>query len=481
MASSSPRHQNLVASQGIVWGTLAVFLLALAMLGGTSRFDAVQTIALRPLAALALIPALCFASLSHLREARVPAFLLVALCVWMALQIVPLPPSVWMTLPGRDVIAELDKLAGAPDVWRPLSMVPVRGYNALASLIVPVAAMVLALVFRLSRRDLFLLIAGLGALNALLGFAQVATGENGPLYLYSSTNRGSAVGLLANENHSSVFSSIVMLVAARLALNEEWCKQLPWIRIAGVVLFIMAMIAVIINGSRAGAVTGLLAVACCIVMVYLRFAKHSGVQKARDPLSRSEKRRPSVLPGILGDPLKIVTASVLLVIGLVALFIMNGRAVGIEDALQQDAFEDLRWSLFPILRTMASTHWLVGTGFGSFEEVYHIYEPTELLLSVYINHAHNDWAQLLIEGGLPSAIILAAFLVWIAKRLVHVVSAHEQSAATVLFWGAIFAIVMAASLIDYPLRMPIFQGVMIWLVVAFASETDGASNRLKPA
>jgi O-antigen ligase len=120
---------------------------------------------------------------------------------------------------------------------------------------------------------------------------------------------------------------------------------------------------------------------------------------------------------------------------------------------------------------MMRDHWLFGTGFGSFDAVYRIYEPTALLLPLYVNHAHNDWAQLVIEGGLPAAICLLGLMGWVAMAIWRIARRTPGSGALVVFWTAWLAIMMAASTVDYPLRTPIFQAVSVWLMLCLAFDS----------
>ena len=218
------RKEELSLQAAWVW--LALFLGVVAFVGGSSSPEAVQLAVLRPFAALMLIPALYYLNLAQLRDARILLVLLSSLALWMALQLVPLPPAIWQSLPGREAIVALDNAAGLGDMWRPLSFVPTRGWNSLASLVVPGAALLLALATGAKPRDLLILIGGLGVFDALLGLLQTITGRDSVLYLYAITNRGSPVGIFANENHSAVFSAISLLVIARLgATSKALCSS----------------------------------------------------------------------------------------------------------------------------------------------------------------------------------------------------------------------------------------------------------------
>lgn len=152
-----------------------------------------------------------------------------------------------------------------------------------------------------------------------------------------------------------------------------------------------------------------------------------------------------------------------------AAFLALDRAPAFRDILVRDSFEDLRWSLWPVIVMMLEGHWALGTGFGSFEQVYHIYEPPALLMPSYVNQAHNDWAQFIVEGGVLSGLLLAGLIVWIVKA-VGAISFRWRRRVDAIFWMSIFAIVAAASLVDYPLRTPIFQLTAVWLLLALSRD-----------
>ena len=113
---------------------------------------------------------------------------------------------------------------------------------------------------------------------------------------------------------------------------------------------------------------------------------------------------------------------------------------------------------------------MFGSGFGSFEEVYHIHEPDSLMISSYVNMAHNDWAQLIIEGGVPAVLLVVALCAWLARSLGAVLGGGAAGVARMLFWLSVAGILLFASLVDYPLRTPLFQLSAVWLVAIFAFE-----------
>lgn len=441
------------------WAWLALLAVGVALLGGSSRPDAVQIAALRPLAALLLIPALYYLSLVELRRAKALLLLLALTATWMALQLVPLPPTLWQSLPGRDLVADLDRLVGLEDSWRPISLVPSRGWNALASLIVPAAALLLALAMRASPRMLLLLVAGLGLFDALWGLLQVISGSSSPLYIYAVTNRGSPVGIFANENHSAVFSAIILLVIARLGVTAKALNEAAWLRLAYAPAYVIVLLSVLVSGSRAGLAMSILALGVSGLMAWLALAS-----------SRRSRRQGKLERWLAAHPRTLLAVFAAVIAALLGAFFGLERAPGFEDIFTKNPIEDLRWRLWPILEQMIGTYWLLGIGFGSFEEFYHIYEPTALLFPNYVNQAHNDWAQFVIEGGFPAFAILLALLGWTALSLRALLRHETFAIGRLVFWGAIIAILCAASIVDYPLRTPAFQLVATWLLLSLSLE-----------
>jgi len=93
----------------------------------------------------------------------------------------------------------------------------------------------------------------------------------------------------------------------------------------------------------------------------------------------------------------------------------------------------------------------VGTGLGSFEQVYRHYEDPWQVRSEYVNHAHNDYLELILELGAPGAILILLFLVWWAIAAVRIwtsqLSTPFSRAATI-----VTGTILAHSIVDFPLR-----------------------------
>ncbi len=437
---------------------LVAFSIVIAALGGSSRADPIQLVALRPLATLFLIPALYLLDWRSWKQAATLIYIFGAFMMWTGMQLLPLPPSLWQALPDREVIAELDRLTGVGDQWRPLSLAPTRGMNALLSLLVPFSALLLAVASKATSRIILHVVLGIGLINAAVGFIQIVTGPDSPLYLYMYVAPRSAAGLFANENHSTVFSALMLVIIARLAAERilSGTRGPDWTRIAYPTSYVFILLTVLVTGSRAGLAALVIALGASAVIAW-QFARPRGAFEHK-PQRAADASASGILTATFG----------LFAIGLALTFVLYERTPAMQAILDENAFDDLRWKIFPLLATLTMKHWLFGTGFGSFEILYQSYEPTDLLMVAYVNHAHNDWLQLAIEGGVPACAIIGLLFAWVIRSLTSLrcLETPGLSAVIATQWAASLLIIGAASAVDYPLRTPIFQVVAVWALVS---------------
>jgi O-antigen ligase len=102
---------------------------------------------------------------------------------------------------------------------------------------------------------------------------------------------------------------------------------------------------------------------------------------------------------------------------------------------------------------MVKDFWLTGVGAGAFERGMMVYQPSPH--ETYFNHAHNDYLQLLTEGGLLLAIP-AILIAWAGIRQIRARLRADRSS---MYWvrvGAVSGMVAVAvqSLWETGLRVP---------------------------
>jgi O-antigen ligase len=420
------------------FGVLAVFLLLMLLFGGASRADVIGQGVMR----VAAIVVLVSSALQFDREAfariRAPAILLACLAAVIGVQLIPVPPDTWAALPGRGVYADALRLAGVAPSWRPISITPDLTLNALLALLPSLASLsLLALLPRRHQPTVLAVLLMAIAISTGIGILQIATG--GP-YFYKITNIGSAVGSFANRNHSALF------VALALPLLGGWVSLPRSHHRMGAVRFWLALCAatvvfpvLLVTGSRGGLLLGVIGIAAGTAILIT------------SPRWRMPRR----------SRLLSLAIAVALILATAAVFALSSRNEALRRLLAGDE-SNVRSDLLPTFLRMISDYFPVGSGFGSFNPVYRMYEAHDNLGLAYLNQAHNDWAQILIEGGLPATVLLAVALAWAS---ICAFRAWRTPCAEGFILARTASVMMGmigiSSLFDYPLRTPLMGTMFV--------------------
>lgn len=435
------------------YGPLALVLVVF-LLGGASRADVTSLLVLRPLVVVALALALVLLPRAVWRENHT---LLLCAFAWLgltALQLIPLPPAVWQSLPGRELAAQIDHTSGLGDVWRPFSMVPWRTVNAMFALVVPLAVFLWMLLLpSTARHRVVYVLLSLVVLTMVLGLLQVIGGPKNSFYLYRITNDDSAVGLFANRNHNAIFLALGFpLLAATLALlpaPAELIRTREWAAAGAGVLLLPFLL---ITQSRAGIVMGLVCVALAL-WIY------------QSPTAAAQKRRPRRAI----DPR--LAFGVIAGAGLIALTMLFTATNAIDRVGRLGTSDDeLRLQIWPPIVDLVWDYLPWGSGIGTFVEVYATIERDWLLAVEYVNHAHNDFLELLLEGGIPFFLLLVISLLVLLRvgwaNLRDASSPRERVLYKLGF--AILFVLALGSVYDYPLRTPSFAALLAVAVALLA-------------
>lgn len=441
---------------------LAAFVVLVMFAGGSARADNLSLIFLRPLSCGFLAYALLAGSSDHYRSVRVPLALLGGLAILIFSQLVPLPHSIWADLPGHGDYAEAAELAGIGPAWRPLTLSPSRTLNSFLALFVPFAALCLATIQPRQNEDYpVVVLVAAATLSAVWALLQLS-GLSDATYLYAVTNKGAAVGLLANRNHQSVLLGASLPFLAHLYLVI--CQRASRDTGGGVILLAIASLMVFVSlstGSRAGFIAvGIGIVLSCIILAP-QFAAGKGSEAARRVVRR--------------------VVGVIFVVGLALVLtpILLGRMLALERLWSTEPIEELRVAILPQVLDMIGDSFPTGTGFGTFELVYYKYEPLTALSRYYINHAHNDWLEIVLEGGALTIVLLGLFLGWIVKRALMLARAAQRNLAWSRGLACLGFIIICglASFVDYPLRTPIFSALFAICCIVLARSNPNVRAR----
>lgn len=403
---------------------LAIILVVAAILvGGGGSPAPFAELALQAFAASVLVVGL-FAHTWVARKVDPVVWLLAMIVVALpALQLVPLPPGVWQALPGRESEVAALSLVGAQDDWMPWSMVPSATLASFLSL-GPSLLMLyaVAVLSQDERARLFQPIAWCGIAAAMLGLFQVTSG-NESFYIYKASSVGWLTGFQAGRNLAADVLVIAMLAWAAcqpIALFSGASRLVG----AGGIAFLA--LAVVLTGSRTG-------IAIMVVMLPLAFY-----------LAGTFRNIP---------PRRVFLAIVagLVAIGLAAAFLFASPAL--RRTLERLTSADtLRFDIWTDAWAAATAYWPAGGGMGAFIPLFMPFERLEVLDGMRTNRAHNDYLELLIEGGATAMALLAiaiGLLAWLAVRSLRRADADRRQ--TMFALGTI-AVVAAHSLVDYPLR-----------------------------
>lgn len=427
---------------------LVAFLAILWVAGGSSRGDVLGQAIVRFSAWSMIIIAIFAQPRIDWRAVKEPAIILGAAALLVVLHLIPLPPSIWTELSSRALLNEAALLTDAQQPWRPLSISPSGTINALASLIVP--AVVLLLGANLTRAQhwrIAIFVLGLAGAGAILGVLQFSGANfDNPLI---NTITGAVAGNFANRNHFAVFLAVGSVLALAWAFRDG---TPPWKAATAFGLIVFFILMILATGSRSGVVVGLTGIGLSFLAVRRRAAQ-----------------RLQAIPRKIAVP--VMAGAVAVVIGVVWLSVGLDRAASVDRATVLAGEEDLRLQFWPIIWDMSQFYFPVGTGFGTFDPVFRIGEPDALLILQYVNLAHNDWLQILLEGGVMGLAILAAALAWLGFRGFRAWTSSGRQGDSELLAKAgsiVIALILAASVSDYPARTPLVMALLslaaIWLV-----------------
>ena len=398
--------------------------------GGATQPDAVSTLVAR-LASLALLVAAArrLSGTPLGAGAKSGLWLLAAIIAVPIIQCVPLPPSMWEQLPDRQSIVADYAAAGIPAPWAPISLAPYETQDVLLWLIPPGAVFVAALGLRERGRIAACLIVPIVAVIAVaLGLMQVLGGPESVLRLYSVTNPESAVGFFANRNHQAAFL-LVGLALAPLWIAFATSSGRVDARVGILIAVVVQMLLVVgigVTHSRAGVLIGLpvLLVAGVITLVA---AKGTATRRAA--------------AGLLGAGL--VGAL------LVALF----ARTALLQRFHEPIATSLRAQSAPTVTHAAEVFFPFGSGLGSFDPVYRALEPISSVTSFYLNHAHDDALELVVETGALGVAVFGAFLLWWLWLTVRLLTRGRHASWQVAALASLTIVALLAhSLVDYPLR-----------------------------
>jgi len=446
MTTSSPTvpDRRFVEGRGLLFAC-ALALAGALVFGGATRGDLPG--ALAQFSALPLV-AMTAATLPRLLRGRrtLAVFLagVVALCV---LQLAPLPAALWTALPGRAPLVEALRTAGLEPGWFALSVAPFESWRATQALL-PALALFLGTLGcdSAQRRILFALALAAALVTVLLQMAQIMEGPDSALRFWRPTDTTVGVGAFANRNHTAALLYCALPIAAAL-LAPARARLGGTLAFGGVCLALLLGLAM--TGSRAALVLGAASLAASLVLI------------------RGERRRGRAGRWVDGR----LWLSLAALGGLALLFAFGAGRILLR-FLETDTGGGDRLSIAGVSLRTALGFFPFGAGFGTFERVYPLYQQRADIVPAIVNHAHDDFLELVIEAGVAGALAIVAGLALLARPFVRALRAHEAEGVAA---GLVITLLLAHSIVDYPLRMPAIAALFALCAGALLAPQDGPS------
>lgn len=380
--------------------------------------------------------------------------LVLASLVVPLVQLIPLPPHLWQALPGREAVLASHRIAGwGEDQWCPISMDRARTLVAFTGLIAPTTIVMLGTCMpdrHKATLALTMVVATFGSF--LWGLLQLQSANQAGLLFPINPQPGVLYATFGNRNSTGLLFGAATALLIGLA-NPQRTRELFGLAVMAVLL----VSGVFLTQSRSSMV--LLAAPLALLLLRLGWLL---LARGRPRGTTTEGMRWAVA---LATGLTVLVA---LGIGWSA---THGGRVATSLARFDDRQTD-RPEMWEDGIYAAGQYWPVGSGMGTFDEVFQLHESLEYVSLRRAGRAHSDYVELAIEAG-PFGLALA--LGWLGWCLACCWGQFRRGPN----WPALGAGVAAGavalqSLIDYPLRNQTLLCVAGLLVVLLAIRRTGA-------
>ena len=373
---------------------------------------------------------------------RVPSILFLAVCVWAWVQSLSLTPAM-LHHPLWAVASD----ALGQDISGAISINPYETRTSLMRLIT--YGLVFWLAVQLgrdrSKADAILNAIAFAILAySILGIVLLSVSKDSFLGFQRWWPADSATSTFANRNHFATFAGLGCVIfltfllrsmrgaipvdrEGRLIFNVERVMH-SFSSFSSYYLFglMVTLGALILSNSRAGLIFTLLALSVLIAIRAMR----------------------SRLRGL------VIGAMIAIALGaFVVLFNLSGHRLS-ERFAKLDVARNERFAVHNIvLEAVGDAPWL-GTGYGTFADVFPMYRDQSISSHVIWDRAHNTYLELLLELGLPGGLALLLAIGLCIWRCLWASFSRQRNSHIPQIGFAASVLVMTHSLVDFSLQIP---------------------------
>ncbi len=287
-------------------------------------------------------------------------------------------------------------------------------------------------------RRLLTALAVFGALLAIFAMIQDVSGTKAIYWMFQPSDVAAQIyGPFVNRNHYAGLMELLAPLPFLLCLSQRPERRLPLLG-AGVLM----VLSVFLSRSRGGMVA--LGAELVFIAVFLSRIRHRAKSFAA---------------------IGVIAAVLAVLIVWVGSDPVVHRLTDMKDANRVSIFKDTlhMWSSRPVL----------GYGSGTFDLVYPTFQS--FVVDSVINHAHNDYLELLSETGLIGAGLIAWFLVLVYRKASKQLRPGAKTSDSVLI--AVLAGItglLVHSLVDFNFHIP--ANAALFLVMAAIAVTASAAK-----
>ena len=358
------------------------------------------------------------------------------------LQLIPLPPAIWQSLPGRELVTETYDIAGLdPQSWLPVSLNPMRTLVAFCATLVPAIIIAVGTMLPVETKvRLVWTLIGATFAALCLGIVQLSAANTAGLLFDERTTPNVLYATFANRNSTALMFVLALCLIAGLPWPRHKWVLFPMLGIAP-----LLAVGTILTQSRTGMVLLILPLA----LAGLRAGSYLFKQRLR---SKAGPPRIAVWGG--------AAAAVMLGLAIAVSAGSGGRAAE-SFARFADTATD-RPEMWEDGLYAAGQYWPAGAGTGAFDDVFQLHESLEYVSPRRAGRAHNDYIELAIENGVAGIVVTLLWLAWAAFNALRPFPAETLWLR--LGAGTGVAAISLQSLLDYPLRnmtLLSFLGVLV--------------------
>ena len=369
--------------------------------------------------------------------------LLLAFHALVLFQLVPLPPALLRAVsPGSYAFYDAQLLTPPLAAWRPISVSPpdtLRGLAFLAAFSLLALAVFREMADGEWRRRLLLTVVGVGVALTVVAFLQAVSADPRTIYgLWRPRWDWAVFGPYVNRNHFAGYLVMAAPLAVGFALEALSRLRVAWDRRRRGWL--------VLGEAEGNAVVRWSAVVMVIVAGLLASRSRGGVSSFAVaallmPLAARRRRRTAL--------------AVALLVGLGVLWIGVGDVLS---AFEARGIKGSRLDFWRDMLPMIPRFPVFGVGWNAFATAFPWYQT--VWKTEWIGEAHNDYLQVLLDGGLVGAALLASLLAVVFR------GARARAALSPLDLGLFGALLGLAlhELVDFNGQIP--ANAATWIALA---------------